>query len=119
MRSGLGVIAVIFNYGLAFFIPSVAVSRLVPALESSDEDTSMAAYMVLVKLGPRINPYLLASASQGMYTAKIVQVLGDHGDASVIPDLEEYARSPDPAVASAALESLEILRSDGIIEDPL
>jgi len=109
---GLGVIGVLLNYGMARIVPGAGVRRLVYALGSPDEDTSVAAYMALVKLGPRNAKRLLEEAKKGQQTASLLQVLGDLHESSIIPDLEEFARSPDRKVADAARESLEALRSD-------
>ena len=107
----LGVIGVLLNYCLGRVAPGFAVKRLVRALGSPNEETSMAAYMVLVKLGPRNADRLLAKAKQGLGTASIVQVLGDMGDRRLIPDLEVFTQSSDPQVASAARDSIELLQS--------
>ena len=106
---GLGTLGVLVSYGLARVAPSAGVRRLVSALGSPHEDTSMAAYMALTKLGPRNAPRLLEEAKKGPHTASLVQLLGDLGDPSIIPDLEPFAGSPDPEVASAARESIDAL----------
>ena len=110
--AGLGVVGVLFNYAMARVAPGTAVRRLVPALGSPDSDTSTAAYMVLVKLGPRIAPHLLNAAGEGRQTAHVLQVLGDLGDKRIISALEEFAQSSDGAVATAARDSIEALRGD-------
>jgi len=114
--SKFGVIGVLLNYVLGRVAPGFAVKRLIRALGSPNEATKMAAYMALVKLGPRNADRLLAAAKQGQQTAAIVQLLGDLGDRRLIADLEEFARSSDPEVASAARESLEVLQSGGDVE---
>jgi HEAT repeat protein len=108
---GLGALGVLVSYGMARVVPSAGVRRLVSALGSPDEDTSMAAYMALAKLGPRNAPRLLEEAKKGPHTASLVQLLGDLGDPSIIPQLEPFAGSPDPKVASAARESIDALRT--------
>ena len=112
MGRGLGVIGVLLNYGLARIIQGAGVRRLVSAIRSPDEDTSVAAYMALVRLGPRIAKRLLEEAKKGQQTASLLQVLGDLHEPSIVPDLEEFARSPDPKIAAAARESLKALQSD-------
>ena len=83
-----GVLGVILYYALARVVPGWAVNRLIDALASADEDTSMGAYMVLVKLGPRVAHRLLDAARQGQQTSSLLRVLADQGEPSVIPELE-------------------------------
>ena len=77
----------------------------------------MAAYMALVKLGPRNAAMLLEEARQGGNTASLLQLLGDLGEPGIIPDLEEFAQSPDTDIASAARESIAALQ-EGEHDDP-
>jgi HEAT repeat protein len=112
-----GVVGVIFNYALARLAPGLAVPRLVSALGSDREDTAMTAYMALVKLGPRIAPQLLNEARRGRQTAAVLQVFGDHGDQTIVPELEEFARSSDPAVAKAARDAVALLLQQNNRED--
>jgi len=109
--SKFGVIGVLLNYGLGRIAPGFAVPRLIRALGSPNEETKMAAYMALVKLGPRNADRLLAAARHGQRTASIVQLLGDLGDRGLIPELAEFTRSADPQVAAAARDSIELLQS--------
>ncbi len=108
----MGVLGVLRDYALARFRPGSAVRRLVAALGSSDEDTSTAAYMALVKLGPRIAPYLLEEAHKGVQTTGVLQVLGDLDDRNLIPELEHFANSNDSEIAAAARESLQSLQEE-------
>ncbi len=107
--SKLGVIGVVANYFLARIVPNFAVARLVRALGSRNEDSATAAYMALVKLGPKNADRLLSHAKRGRHTASIIQVLGDMGERRLISDLEQFGESPDPEVASAARESIALL----------
>lgn len=110
----LGVLFVIGLYALARVTPAApVVNHLIGALGSSHEDVSMAAYMALVKLGPKIAPRLLEEARQGRHTAKVVQVIGDQGDRSFIPELERFLRWKDTEVATAAADSIAALRQVG------
>ena len=109
--SKLGVIGVVANYFLARIVPGFAVNRLVRALGSRNEDSATAAYMALVKLGPKYADGLLSHAKRGHHTASIIQVLGDFGEQRLISDLEQFVESPDPKVASAARESIGLLRA--------
>ncbi len=105
-----GVVGVLFDYGLATIAPRAAVRRLVRKLGPGNEDRSEAAYMVLVKLGPRIAAHLLNEARAGSNAPAVLQILGDQGDRRIIPALEEFCDSPDQEIAAAARESEEILR---------
>ena len=104
-----GVVAVLLNYAIARLAPSIAVPRLVAALGSRNEETATAAYVALVKLGPRIASLLLTEAHAGRQTAHVLHVLGDQCDQSVGPDVENFLQSADAAVAAAARESLQVL----------
>ena len=106
---GLGVVRVLLDYGLARIAPKSRVRHLVSALGDPREETAMAAYMALVKLGPRIASHLLDAARAGHQTADVLRVLRDQGDSRVIPSLETFVRSSDPAVANAARESIAAL----------
>ena len=112
------VIGVVISYLLARVFPAIGVRLLLSSLESSSEDAATAAYMALVKLGPRHAGRLLSEARQGRLTSELLQVLGDLGDATIIPDLEVFAASEDPEVATAARESIEALQLDGAAETP-
>lgn len=109
--SKLGVIGVVANYLLARIAPDFGVHRLVRALGSSNEDSATAAYMALVKLGPKYADGLLSHAKRGHHTVSIIQVLGDWGERRLISDLEQFVESPDPEVSSAARESIGLLRA--------
>ncbi len=109
MGSGTGVIGIAANFAMARVRPQSAVRRLVKALGSSDEDTSMAAYMALVKLGPRIAPHLLNEAGDGHQVAAVLQILGDQGDQGVVSRVHEFTQSSDPEIAEAARECLRAL----------
>ena len=101
-----GVLGVIANFGLAKIAPASSVKRLVKALDSSNEDTRTAAYMALVKLGPDYAKEVMKNAENP--TSEIIQVLGDMGDASVIPALERFTK--DGSLGEIARESIEALR---------
>ena len=101
-----GVLGVIAKFGLARIAPASSVKRLVKALDSSNEDTSTAAYMALVKLGHRYSKEVLMFCETP--SPGVIQVLGDMGDASVIPELERFAS--DRELAEIARESIEALK---------
>jgi len=108
---GVGVLGVILNSALSYAMPRRAVGRLVSKLRNPDEDTSMAAYMALVRLGPRIAPQLLEAARAGTSAGSVLGILRDQGDPGVIPALKELLASQDPEVAAAARECLDALAS--------
>lgn len=101
----LGVLGVIGNFGLAKIAPKSSVRRLVNALDDANEDTSMAAYMALAKLGPKYAKHVLGNSPNP--TESVIQVLGDMGDRSVIPSLEKYTK--DDALADIAQDSIDTL----------
>ena len=113
----LGVLGVIANLGLAKIAPESSVKRLVKALDSSNEDTSTAAYMALVKLGPDYAKVVLKTADHP--SSGVIQVLGDMGDPSLIPELERYAEADNVKIAEVARESIEALKDmdDGAGQD--
>ena len=96
--------------------PNAVVHRLVGLLGSESDDAAEAAYMALVKLGPRAAPRLLDEVSSGHQRVGVLQVIGDLGDPSVIPELERYLDSDDREVAAAAQESIAALRMQGEAE---
>ena len=108
----LGTIGVLVNYGIAHVVPGAGVKRLISTIDSPNEDASMAAYMALVKLGSKNAARIVKEAREGRKTASLLQLLGDLGEPSVIPDLEEFAQSPDTKIASAARESIAVLKGD-------
>ena len=103
-----GVLGVIANFGLARIAPASSVKRLVKALDSSNEDTRTAAYMALVKLGPNYAKEVLKTADDA--TSGVIQVLGDMGDSSLIPELERYVEADNIKIAEVARESIEALK---------
>lgn len=107
----LALVGILLCYGLGRFLPGFAVNWLIRTLDCANEETSMAAYMALVKLGPRNAEQLLTAARKGRSTASIVQLLGDMGERRFITDLQEFSRSPDPQIATAARDSIELLQS--------
>ncbi len=109
-QRALGTLGVLLNYSIARVVPGAGVKRLISTLDSPNEDASMAAYMALVKLGPKNAAKLVEEARQGACTASLMQVLGDLGEPGVIPALEEFAQSTDCEIAEAARESITALR---------
>lgn len=113
----LGTLGVLANFGLARIARQSSVGRLVTALESDDEDTSTAAYMALVKLGPDYAGDVLRSCADVPPSPRIVQLLGDMGNKDLIPDLERWAASEDETIAATARESIEALEDSADCDD--
>ena len=105
----LGTAGVLINFGLAKVSPKRSVRRLVKALLSDDEDTSTAAYMALVKLGPGYANEVALADEGAEASPKIAQILGDMGNRDLVPVLEEVARTADEETAAIARESIETL----------
>lgn len=108
----LGAAGVLINFGLAKVFPKRSVRRLVKALQSDDEDTSTAAYMALVKLGPDYAKEVALAVGDSGPSPKIAQILGDMGNRELVPVLEEVARTADEDTAAMARESIETLLED-------
>ena len=110
LGGSLGVVAVVFWFAASFLVPRLAIRRLVRALGSANESKSAAAYMLLVKAGPRARRHLLEAADEGRQTAGVLQILADQGDPEVLPELERYTDAGDARVAEAAFTAVEVLR---------
>ena len=113
-RRPSSVLGVFLNFGLARIVPGRGVSRLAVALESPDEDTSVAAYTALVKLGPGNAKRLLEAARKAERPQNLLRVLGDLGEPDIIQELRDFAEASDPEVASAAQGAIAVL----LEEDP-
>lgn len=109
-KGWFGIIGVVSNFLLARGFSERAVHRLIAALESEDEETSMGAYMALVRLGGKSTPTLLKQAIEGNQTANLLQILGDQGDPEIIPQLQQFRDMPDKAISEAAKDSIEQLK---------
>lgn len=83
---------------------------LVDALGSPDEDARTIAGILLVRAGGRSEPLLLEAAGRRECLPMALAVLGELGDPAVEPVLAGYLDDPDPEVAEAARNALEILR---------
>ena len=91
----LGTLGVLVNLGLARIAPHSSVERLVDTLESDNEDTSTAAYMALVKLGPNYARTVLESCGDATPSPTVVQLLGHMGNTDLITDLEALAAAAE------------------------
>ena len=109
---GLNTLGVLLNYGIACIVPRAGVKRLIATLGSPNEDASMAAYMALVKLGPKNAAKLVEELGHGHKYASLLQLLGDLGEQSVIPVLEQFAQSTDAEFAETARESIAALKGN-------
>ncbi len=112
-QNNSGVLAVTAAYAAALVLPaSLArpfVKKLVNALGSSNENVRTMAGMYLVKLGKKAYGPLLEAAHAGRSTALALAVLGSSEDPSLIPQIEPFLQSSDPAVVKAAQDAIRIL----------
>lgn len=106
-----GTLRNLFYLMISYILPRFGVNRLISAMGSPDEETSMGAYMALVTRGPKIADILVDAARQGNQVKSVLQVLGDLGNKKVIPSLEEFSKSDDPLIAEVAQESIRCLEN--------
>lgn len=102
---------VLWRYMLCRLLSSTDITRMAATLENGSEDASAAAYMALVKLGPKNIEKLGELAATGISVEGIVQVLGDIGHPSAIAILEPYLSSPNEKIAETTRESIALLQS--------
>jgi HEAT repeat protein len=101
----------LFGYKAAFSGGMDSAGRaLVDALDSDDETVRTLAGMFLVQSGKRAVPLLREALAARKQAPTVLTMLGDIADPATIPDLEAHVSDPDPEVARAAREALEILR---------
>lgn len=110
--SELGIIGVFFMYWKLRLFPGGRIDRLIASMASENEEVSMAATMVLVKLGTRYIPQLKEALADERLTQRIVCLLGDIGDPAAIPLLKQYAGSTDEQLAIAARESIAVIEEN-------
>jgi len=106
-----GTLRNLFYLSSSYILPRFGVGGLISAMGSPDEETSMWAYMALVKRGPKIADILVDAARRGNQVKSVLQVLGDLGNKKVIPLLEEFSKSDDPLIAEVAQESIRCLEN--------
>jgi Peptidase family M48 len=87
---------------------------LVTALGSTDEGERTVAGMFLVQGGRRAEPLVADAIRRREHLPIVLLVAGDIGARSLEPDLRRLAADPDPDVARAARDALEILSSSRV-----
>ena len=83
---------------------------LVDALDSDDETVRTLAGMFLVQSGRKAVPLLLAALEARRQMPTVLTMLGDVADPATDPVIERFTADPQPEVADAAREALEIAR---------
>lgn len=82
---------------------------LVKALGSTDEGERTVAGMLLVQGGKRTEPLVAEAIRRREHLPIVLLIAGDIGASSLEPDLRRLTSDPDPDVARAAHDALEIL----------
>jgi hypothetical protein len=82
---------------------------LVRALGSTDEGERTVAGMLLVRGGMRAQPLVAEAIRRREHLPIVLLIAGDIGATSLEPELRRLTVDPDPDVARAAHDALEIL----------
>lgn len=82
---------------------------LVHALGSEDESVRTIAGMFLVQGGRKAEPLLREALDRRENLPLVLTILGDLGDPKFGPELQRFSRDPDPEVAKAARDALQVL----------
>ena len=82
---------------------------LVTALGSTDEGERTVAGMLLVQGGKRAEPLVAEAIRRREHLPIVLLIAGDIGASSLEPELRHLTTDPDPDVARAAHDALEIL----------
>lgn len=82
---------------------------LVTALGSTDESERTVAGMLLVQGGKRAEPLVGEAIRRREHLPIVLLIAGDIGASNLEPDLRRLTTDPDPDVARAAHDALEIL----------
>jgi hypothetical protein len=82
---------------------------LVRALGSTDEGKRTVAGMLLVRGGKRAEPLVTEAIRRREHLPVVLLIAGDIGATSLEPELRHLTVDPDPDVARAAHDALEIL----------
>jgi hypothetical protein len=85
---------------------------LVRALGSTDEGKRTVAGMLLVRGGKRAEPLVAEAIRRREHLPIVVLIAGDIGATSLASELRHLTMDPDPDVARAAHDALEILTTD-------
>lgn len=82
---------------------------LLEALDSPQADVRTVAGMFLVQAGKRAEPLVKQALERGEHFPMLLTIAGDIGAHSLIPQIRALTKHPDPQVARAASDALEIL----------
>lgn len=82
---------------------------LMNALAADDPTVRTIAGMFLVKAGKKAVPLIAEAIQQKLNLPQTLVMAGDVGAHSLEPELQEFTKHPDPAVAKAARDGLHIL----------
>ena len=89
---------------------SCAGRTLVGALASPDETNRTVAGILFVRAGERSVPLLREALARGQAVPLALRLLGDIGACELAGEIEEYAKSENPAIARAARDALQALK---------
>ena len=82
---------------------------LVKALGSTDEGERTVAGMLLVQGGKRAEPLVAEAIRRREHLPIVLLIAADIGASSFEPDVRRLTTDPDPDIARAAHDALEIL----------
>jgi len=82
---------------------------LLTALGSTDEGERTVAGMLLVQGGKRAEPLVAEAIRRRQHLPIVLLIAADIGASSLEPELRRLTTDPDPEVARAAHDALEIL----------
>lgn len=83
--------------------------KLVEALGSRDEDVRTVAGMFLVQGGKRAEPLIAEAIARREHLPIVLVIAGDIGAVALEPEVRRFTTDPDPTVARAAHDALQIL----------
>jgi hypothetical protein len=85
---------------------------LVKTLGSTDEGERTVAGMFLVQGGKRAEPLVADAIRRREHLPIVLLIAGDIGASRLEPDLRRLTMDPDPDVARAAHDALELLSAE-------
>ena len=85
---------------------------LIRALDSDDENLRTVAGIFLVRAGQRAEPLLEEALHKGQCLSMVIDVLGSIGDMKVVSELRPFTDDPNPEVAQAAREALQVINDE-------
>ena len=83
---------------------------VVRALGAADPTVRTIAGMLLVRAGRRALRPLQEALAARENLPMVLSILGDIGQRQVEPQLRQFSKDPDPAVAQAARDALRVLQ---------